>query len=176
MCQTFDDLDVLRREQGISWERLSVAAGLSRTWVNKHRSGEVTEKSHLILKRLKRALSRLSGNPEQLANGGRDVLPVYLAICALVSRDLKVSMEIIRANPPSMKASGNPDWMAAAKVREITIYLVNTAIGLKQVQIARALGVTQAAISQTCRKIEDTRDEDNTLESLLVRLEAELEL
>lgn len=176
MVQTLDELDDLRRKRGVSQEKLAAAAGVSARHLSRLKNEPGYSVPPTLLRRCKRALSRLSGSPDELVKGGRDVLIVYMPVCALVAREMNVPMDIVRENPPAAKATQNEDWMRAARVREITTYLVNTAIGLQQVNIARALGVSQAAISKICRKIEEERDDNAQLELVVSTIERELDL
>lgn len=50
-------------------------------------------------------------------------------------------------------------WLAASRVRALALYLVNTALNVEQNYLARAAGITPAAVCLALRRVEDRRDD-----------------
>ena len=72
---------------------------------------------------------------------------------------------------PAQRATSNPEWMAAARVRRVAIYVANQFFGFAQADLARAAGVTRQAVSNAIKELEDERDHDAALKALLDQLE-----
>lgn len=166
------DIEQARIDAGISQQALVNAAGVNLRHYHRYIQGS-HDPTPTNFKRLQRALSKISGEPSDLARGGSYVFAAYLPVCALVARDMGVDLKLLHKHPPKTRATGSPEWMTASRIREAAVYLLNTAIGITQVEIARGLGVSSASICQICRKMEEKRD-DPDFEELISRLESEV--
>jgi transcriptional regulator with XRE-family HTH domain len=166
------EIERLRVEAGLSHEALARACDVSvKTWY-RWRRGEAA--AGPALARMRTVLLRLTGKPDQMDALHRALFGQYWAIAVLVAQQLDVPVQVLRDNPPGNRATANPQWMAAARVREISIYLLNTAHGAPQALIARSLGMSPAAICQTVAKIEERRDSagEMTLTRIVETLES----
>lgn len=169
------DIEAAREAAGASKKEIAFAAQISLRQYYRYIDG-VLEISKPKLERLKRALSKISGSSRDLANGGSYIFAAYLPVCALVARDMDMDIAILHRNPPKIRATNNAEWLDASRIREVAVYLLNTAIGISQTDISRGLGVTVAAVCQTCQKIEEKRDDPKhpEFEAMVSRLEIEV--
>lgn len=168
---TLAALETKRKERNITQKDMCLSAGVDLRWYLRCLQNQNATAD--MYKRLNRALSRIAGKPEMFAKGARSVFIAYFPVCALVARDLRIDIELLHQHPPAQKATNNPDWLAAAQLREVSVYLLNTVLNIKQAEIAHALGVTPAAVCQICKKIEDKRDEPE-LGAIIDKIEMEL--
>lgn len=71
---------------------------------------------------------------------------------------------------PGRKAVQDPDWRAAAEIRALAWSVVTGALNVRNVELARAAGVSKSAVTQALQRAMDMRD-DPALEARLARLE-----
>ncbi|MEM7303740.1 MAG: hypothetical protein AAF468_21890 [Pseudomonadota bacterium] len=119
-------------------------------------------------------MSKLTGNADDMVVHGQGVFTIIQPTMVLVSREMNVPLTVVRAANPKERNTSDPEWMRGARVRFIANYLVNTALGIPQAALARAYGVSAAAICQQLQKIEDERDDNAELDQLLDRLTDDL--
>lgn len=86
------------------------------------------------------------------------VVLAYRATLALACSKLGVDPAMAQNSDPARKQTQNPEWRSAANARRLAQYLMNTTMGFRQVEVARAAGVTKQAINQAMREIEDERE------------------
>lgn len=98
------------------------------------------------------------------------VVLTYRASLALACRFLNVDAAMAQNSDPARKQTQNVEWRSAATARRLAQYLMNTCMGFRQVDVARAAGVTKQAINQAMREIEDAR-EDQGFDQLVRALE-----
>jgi hypothetical protein len=85
------------------------------------------------------------------------------AVCLRMGLELDaVKRELVRKGENTLE----PHWRAASLARRRAEYLTNTEANIPQVTIARAVGLTPAAVCIACRKVEQSRD-DSTVDDLL---------
>lgn len=157
------DVEEKRLESGIKRDVLCASAGCStrqyQRWCSAGACPPVKRKQ------LFRVMSNLTGNAQGIV--GEDLLvPLWFALLALVSETLDLDIEEVKKQDPKKRATASPSWMAAAKARRLTVYLINTELGIPQSRIANVVGLSQASISQTCMAVEDMRDDPQVDELL----------
>ncbi|MBO6816529.1 MAG: hypothetical protein JJ891_16865 [Rhizobiaceae bacterium] len=167
-----EDIEAKRVQLGISKEKLVRAAQCA------SKSYDRWLKHGLPLvqpyeRRLRQAIAEISGLEKSGPQFCQRIFACYLSVCALVARDLDIDIDVVKRNPPKIRATNNREWMDAAAVREVAAYLLHTSLGFSQQQVANAIGVSKPAVCQLCRKVEDRRD-DPEFEQLLARIEGEL--
>ncbi len=108
---------------------------------------------------------KAAGFGEQTATNAYNF--AYRSLLALVAyrKDLPAA-QVLSANP-TLRATNNPEWRRAADCRRITFHVLNGAFGFRVADIARAAGVTKAAVSLAIKEIEDARDFDSDLDHIL---------
>lgn len=57
------------------------------------------------------------------------------------------------------QTSVNQQWLAAARVRRLAMYVVVTELDVTQAALAAAIGITKQGVGKALRDIEDLRDE-----------------
>lgn len=164
---TFAAIEERRLKLGLSIDALLAAAGFSRSFYYRL-DALPAERRRVALARLRIAMSRLAGKPQDLAvSENRLTLYTYLAVLALVCREKGVDPALVQANDPARKATADPDWLLAAQMRRLALYLANCGLGLNQAPLAKATGLTPAAVSLAIQKLEARRDTDADLDRWL---------
>lgn len=120
--------------------------------------------------RLNLALSRF-----RLGFGGeaRDLAPhaAYRACLVLAAFQMKADPRPVLNADPTKRATLNPEWLAAARVRRVGYYIASQFLGFRTSDLARAAGVTKQAISSALKELYDERETDPELAAVLTRLE-----
>jgi chromosomal replication initiation ATPase DnaA len=99
------------------------------------------------------------------------MLATYGGFLVTVCPHYGVTPQEVRATSPQRGATADKRWQACAHARQAAIYLTNTALGVQQHRLARALGLTRAAVCLAIRSVEDRRD-DKAFDALMVEAQA----
>lgn len=160
-----DGIEARRRAIGLSQDALASAAQISGFWYRTiiKRPERATD---AVLQRLRLALKAHGQSETQ-----RLIAGYYDLLLALVSLELGLDVARVRAADPRRGATADREWLAAAKARQMAVYLLNTVRGVKQRHIAHAIGLTPAAICLACQSVEDARD-DPAIDQVLNKLAA----
>lgn len=86
------------------------------------------------------------------------VLPRYRLCLERVCEALGLDPRQVAAMPHYPCRTSSPAWLAAADARRLAIYLLNTVYDVRQHAIARAVGLTPAAVCTALHTVEDARD------------------
>jgi transcriptional regulator with XRE-family HTH domain len=140
--------------RAVSIAELSRLSGLHPSHIGNIKSGNRRPKP-ATLARLKLVAVRLRTRQIEAPLA---VVLTYRATLALASTVLGVDPAMAQNSDPARKLTGNAEWRSAANARRLAQYLMNTAMGFRQVEVARAAGVTKQAINQAMREIEDERE------------------
>ena len=152
------EIETRRQAAGITIDALCVAAGVTSRAYLYNLEGRKSARASTIAS-LDIGLKKLSGCPADLAQPKiRLVFTAWRTVLALVAAREGVDAAMIWTHDPQKRATLDPDWLRAARLRARATYLAHTVLGLKQADLARALGMTPQAICQTCRAVEDERD------------------
>lgn len=92
---------------------------------------------------------------------------------ALICRVRGLDAEKIQQSDPSKRATQSEEWRTASRVRRDAWALVNSAFGIAGADLARAAGVSRAAISLALTAVMDARD-DPAFDLEMDRLERDL--
>lgn len=159
-------IEQVRQAHGISQNKLAAEAGLSRTWYQTIHA-DPSRASEAVLSRLAGALRRLrEGQRHDEAMLASLVAATYGGFLAAVCRELVLDVAAVRAADPRAGRTADPAWRAAARARQLAIYLTNISLGVQQRVLARAVGLTPAAICLGLKTIEDLRD-DPAIDALI---------
>ncbi len=144
---------------GATMNEVERAADVSHGYYSRLLKGQIA-KPGAALVRLKLGLARLSR--DRSAGGGEEILVdlTYRFAVALIAARLDVDPTLVHAADPARRATQSPDWMKAARVRRLAVYVVNQYGGIAQVKVAKAAGLTKAAVCQAIKEIEDQREAD----------------
>lgn len=155
----FDAIDEERRRRGLSIADVARRAGITdRTYAN-YRAGARTLRP-ATARALWRAL-QMAGAPSE-TGPDEHTRRHYRLVLALLAERHGVALPDVERHDPARRATNDPDWMRAARLRRLAVYLCNTAFALPQAELARVTGLSPAAVSLACADIEQERDEPAT--------------
>ncbi len=152
-------LDELRKKSSITIEGLCAAADVS---VNTyHRLRRYPDQARSVtIDRLADALKKLrSGNRLDAADRMVSVELIYGGFLAQVAPFFNVTTDQVRAQNPRAATTADKTWSTIAHARQTAIYLTHAVGGVPQRAIARAIGLTEAAVCKAIQSIEDRRDD-----------------
>lgn len=163
----FSEIEAARVRGRISCRGLAQSAGVVVDVYYRARAGK-TRPTKRTLGRLEKALG---GAPRRRSVGTRNVEPMLILStfrgwAAHFAGKLGVDPATALASDPGLRANSDPAWRLAAQVRELAAYCTVTELDLGAARVARAIGVTRAAVSLMLRRVEDQRD-DPTVEEMV---------
>ncbi|WP_062203524.1 helix-turn-helix domain-containing protein [Aureimonas sp. AU12] len=164
-------IEAKRLAAGISREQLASAAGMSLRHYDRLVIGDRGTPRASTLGKLRTALARLGRVQGAQDDMTRLVGSLFNAALALICQREGVEPSEVLRHAPSRRATADPAWLAAARLRQRAIALVNQGLDLPQSELARALGLTPAAISLAMGAVEDARHEDPELDRTMDVLE-----
>lgn len=153
-------------------------AGLGVRYLRDIRAGRKPLTSRTI-RRIKDALRELRRRRELLEKGrkGDGFEPwrsysaaQYRLAVALVTFSAGVSPSFVLSSDPFRRATADPQWMRAANLRRIALYVTNQFLGVEQADLARAANMSKSNVHYTLKDIEDMRG-DPELERVLAHVE-----
>jgi transcriptional regulator with XRE-family HTH domain len=162
---TFQEIEALRRRGGLTVNELCRRACV---WPSTYRRSLArTHAPHgRTLARLEAALGQ-RGRPKRPSSDNSElVLSAYRGWAAHFASLLRIDVGRALASDPGLRANASAEWRQAAQVRELAVYCVVTELNLGGAKVARAIGVTRAAVSLMLRRVEDARD-DPTLSEMI---------
>lgn len=166
--RTLHDIEQDALSAGIGIGAVCRAANMSDRNFYYLKTGQQTARSG-TLRRLDIGLSRAK-MAQKLGAGGASERSVYMLCVYAVAQFMRVSADVVLSHDPAKRATSDVEWMAASKVRRLALYVASVATGMKQAEVARAAGMTRAAVCIALKQIEDDRD-DAVLDAFLTSLE-----
>lgn len=171
--QTISTIEKRRQTMQIPIEKLCAAASYDQRTYHRATLGEVTVRPATLAK-LNHALHRFqigfAGEASQIAPHAAFKACVILAAFA-AGGEWHARAKSVLSDDPGRRATADKTWLANAHIRRIGFSIANQVFGFSQSDVARAAGVTKAAVSQALGEIEDLRDHDPALDQLLNRIE-----
>lgn len=158
-----------RQQMNIPMSSLCAAATISTRHYQRLLAREATPRPATI-SRLNMALQRykIGFGVEATSLAPHAALKSTMVLAAFV---LRADARKVLSADPSKRATSNPEWMEAARVRRVAIYIANQFLGFAQADLARAAGLTKQAISNAIKELEDERDRDPTIKAVLDEME-----
>lgn len=147
-----------RIELSVTRTELERLAGLASGYYSKLIAGRHSPRPGLI-SRFRIILKRLAAKQDGSSDADFRLSMVYSMAIALVAMVNHQDAVAIQQQVPSRRATQSAEWMAAVETRRIALYLLNTAAGFSQAEVARAARVTRQAVHIACREIEERRNE-----------------
>lgn len=154
-------------------------AGLSLRYLYNIRTGR-KKLTRLTIKRVENAIAELRRRQKLQArekqSNGREawrstVAAQYRMSIALVAIAAGVSPRFLLDADPARRATADPEWLRAARLRRIAIYVANQFIPeVEQADLARAAGMSKANVCVTIKQLEDMRG-DEELERIITVVE-----
>lgn len=151
------EIEERRRQAGFSQEMLARAAGISSGYYRNALTG-ARQASPALVARLKSGLYRLERSAGEPQRHGTHV--TWRLAVVLAARLYGEDPAAVLAHDPARRATADPQWLAAARVRERALYICHVICGLAQRELAAVAGMTPAAVSYAMGRVEDARDED----------------
>ncbi len=148
------ELDTMIREAGQPRSAIERAAGLSAGYLWCVLSGR-RALTDTMAARVKLAVRRLQRGD---TNTDASAAAAYCLAVAYVARQFAVCPADVLASDPSRRATADAAWRTASKARRWALYIANIYMGIPGAQLARAAGMTKAAVSIALNAIEDERD------------------
>jgi hypothetical protein len=163
----FTELDVMMKNAGVTAAAVCRLAQLHPSYFSRLRAGEFK----LTIKnanRIRLAIARLRRGD----NNVDDALPsaCYRLAVAYVAHARGRTPDFVLSADPGKRATADPIWMEASQMRRWAIYIANQYLNLPQAELARAAGMSKAAVSYAMNDVEDERG-DPALEALLAAVE-----
>lgn len=170
MDAEISSIETRRRKMKIPTNRLCAAANIGRQTYLDAVAGASRPRPATIA-RLNLALKRFSigffgGEAAELGPHA-----AYRASLVIASFVMRAEPRRVLNSDPAKRATLNPEWMAAARVRRVGYYIASQFLGFRASDLARAAGVTKQAISTALKELYDERDTDPALARVLAQLE-----
>ena len=165
MADLDDILAPLEGRVGLS--EVARVAGVSSSHAYALRRGHHVA-SPATVARLRFAVSRLQRRQDETGMLAACCWRLTLALAAVA---LGADPSDAQASDPGQRATADVRWQQASAARQLACYLLNTALGLRQAEVARLAGVTRQAVSLMVAAIEERR-EDVVFDALVERLDA----
>lgn len=172
------DVDMAIRASGFPEGDVIRTAGLDARYLYQIRTGRRPLTPRTV-NRLRIALAQLKRN-KSIEGRGREVsaqypergaaLRAYRLAVALVAQSSQVQPSFILEADPAKRATADPKWMKAAKLRRLALYITSTYLDISQAELARAVGVSKATICVLLKELGDERDQPE-LEATLAYVE-----
>ncbi|WP_082655878.1 helix-turn-helix domain-containing protein [Aureimonas sp. D3] len=163
-------IEAKRIAAGLSIEQLAATAGMAASGYRRAIAGESSPRP-VTLGKLRTALARLTRIQSAHDDMSRLVVATFHAALALICAREGVATGDVLRHDPARRATSDAAWLRAARLRQRAIALVNQGLDLPQSELARALGVTPAAVSLAMGAVEDARHDDPQLDRDMDELE-----
>ncbi|MCA1241847.1 hypothetical protein LC092_05320 [Stappia stellulata] len=161
------EIEARRVAKGFTMNQLCQAAGVTLRHYHRLLVEESQPRQRTIV-RLQLALCLLERMGERALNPHTIT---YLIAILWAARGEQIMPLDVLAHDPSRRATSDPAWLAAARVRRRALYIANVCFGVSQADLARVSGMTAAAVSLAVNAVEDTRDDDDD-SSLIGQIES----
>lgn len=168
------EIEARRQALGVSIDALERAAGIADGHYHALLGGAKRAR-HATLARMRITLQRLKLKQETGSEEDYRLAVAYRLCVALAARELGRDAAAVHRSDPGRRATHDAQWMAAAEVRRLAVYLMNCGAGFRQTEVARAAGLTKQAVQLAVKDIEARRDEGSELDRMLVRLTAQIQ-
>jgi thioredoxin-like negative regulator of GroEL len=163
----FTELDLMMKASNISDAAVIRIAGLQTSYLARLRAG-VKPLTPTMARRIQLAIARLRRGESNVDRA----LPsaCYRLAVAYVAHARGKTADFVLSADPGKRATADKVWMEAAQLRRWAIYIANQYLNLPQAELARAAGMSKAAVSYAMNDVEDERG-DPALEALLAAVE-----
>lgn len=172
------DIDSAIRAAGLDESSVIREAGMGVRYLYNIRSGRrrLTARSiHRIslalaeLKRQQKLAEREKATDGKRPWESRSAAQYRMAI-VYVASVAGVTPRFILDADPAKRATADPQWLRAAKLRRIALYIANQFLFVPQADLARAASMSKANVCYALKDIEDMRG-DGELERMLAQVE-----
>lgn len=166
-------IEEIRRENGITQYHVERAAKICNGYYGQLLAGLKKPRPSTVSS-LRLALDRLIKNREVDVSSQSALINMAIRIAiALICEARGIDAAPIQNSNPAKRATQSPEWLEASVIRRDAWALVSNSFGVSGSDLARAAGVSKAAISLALGKVEDARD-DKDFDREMERLERAL--
>lgn len=109
------------------------------------------------LKRVRKEVEREKTTDGRSPGVSRMAAQYRIAI-AFVAQMSGVDPQFILAADPARRATADPAWLKAARLRRVGLYIANQYLNVPQADLARAAGMSKSNVSCAMGEVEDDRD------------------
>lgn len=158
------------RKEKISVQQVERLTGFS--WGQFRRLYQGTSKPKLHhIQRIRLVLSRIrSGDAAESGEEPQSEATLYRVAIMMAAQTSTMKPSDVLAHDPARRATADPAWMEAARVRRLAIYIAHNYFGVPQASLARRAGMSKAAVCTALQDVEEARDEQQ-LDALMAPLE-----
>lgn len=169
MTPALEQIERRRLALNVSRTELAVAAGIPLTYYSGFLIAGKRRPRETTLARLNTALSNIARKRGVDADFPPDfpLTVAYRLALIVAAHVLGHDAAAAQAADPARRATQCPDWMKAAEVRRLALYLLTSECGFSQSEVARAAGLTKQAVSEICKDMEAIRDEGSAFEAMV---------
>lgn len=148
---------------GLSHEGLCSRSQVSvRNWYRLVRGEQ--EPSDLVLGRLRKGLGEFT-----TAKPPAVIQSYHRLVMILIATEQKFSVAALLATDFSVQRPQVPEWLQAARIHNMAVYVTTVELEVENAEFARALGISREAVRKARNKVEDLRD-DPVIDELLSRV------
>lgn len=152
-----------RMALNVSRTELATAAGIALTYYSGFLIAGKRRPRESTLARLNTALSNIAR--KRGTDSDFPMTVAYRLALIVAAHALGHDAAAAQTADPARRATQCPDWMKAAEVRRLALYLLTSECGFSQSEVARAAGLTKQAVSEACKDLENIRDEGSAFEA-----------
>jgi hypothetical protein len=99
----------------------------------------------------------------------------YRMCIAFVAHAAGVTPRFILDADPGRRATADPQWLRAARLRRIALYIASQYLNIAQADIARAASMSKANVCKALQDLEEVRDRDPEIARILAAVEGAFE-
>ncbi|MCF6368318.1 hypothetical protein [Rhizobium halophilum] len=99
----------------------------------------------------------------------------YRICIAFVAHAAGVTPRFILDADPGRRATADPQWLRAARLRRIALYIASQYLNIAQAEIARAASMSKANVCKALQDLEEVRDSDPEISRILAAVEGAFE-
>jgi hypothetical protein len=166
-------IEAERKRLRVTMAALSIAAGLNANFYTRiHKSPANVRRSSIAALRAGLRVLALKSRRRNLGEDDKAlIISTFNSFLMALARANGMAIEDVRGElARTGVCSARATWRRASAIRQAAIYLTNTALGVPQFRLARALDLTAAAVCLAIRAVEDRRD-DAAFDAVLTQTE-----
>ncbi|KQW22125.1 hypothetical protein ASC80_01640 [Afipia sp. Root123D2] len=96
------------------------------------------------------------------------VAAFHRLVMQTIAMQMAFDLAMLLATDFSVQRPSNPQWLRAARIRQMASYITSVELGVSNADLGRAIGDTRANIKYARDAIEDLREDGNEIDRVLV--------
>lgn len=177
------DIDAAIRSAGLNEGDVLRAAGVEARYLSQIRRGRRAFTSTMA-RRLQLAIAELK-RIQKLAEREKDTdgktpwqsraAAQYRLCISFVAHASGVRPRFILDADPGRRATADPQWLRAARLRRIALYIASQYLNIPQADLARAASMSKANVCKALQDLEEIREGDPEISRILAAVEGAFE-